>query len=1070
MLLTPDLAKVGPEGYIHGWVCVRPPCGGVGPGRVRAADLGVTKDGTVVHRPSGYAIGSVKRADDGHGFTASHAMSGDEVTRASRADAVAALSRKHNKIVKPESADRTDSDVHTDVMPSPHAMNADERGKYATIGHLTALNELSHTYTDEQIKALSDHIDELQEEADKEAKKDSRFDIAVDTGIIVAAIGLSFLTAGASLFALVPLLTNVIPALGGIFTKSVVHIHNHGAPKIVAATVAAAREKLGKVPNLKPALAAKADSSISSAVIAQVAHEIAKQLAAGGLDPDVAYRMALAMTSQAALALKAGKFPGDNDFITADGSPAEKAADSVMVRKVSWGDLHDAVWANEQRDARGRWTSADGGLVAGSTISDMMTASSYHQETHDNGVSSQASITHMEIRHSVMKAVAAANNQHQMYTEDEVKALADRINALEAEVHTDHGSETKFNFALSLGASVTAIALSFFTAGASLLALIPILAEKGPDIANVIAGFIHDRASHTENPFTPLKPGEKSESSSAEQVSAAFASILEKNGLPTAVAQRVAIAITNAAQAQLDAGKKPWDADFTPAGLAGQVSSLVTVEKSAETAALSSVHHPLGTHGLWGDKSAQLPSYIQNIAHAMIRSGHDESSAIALAIGAVKRWAAGRGKVTPEVRAAAGKALAEWEKLKAEHSKSKSLDPELVKVGPKGYEHGWVFVGIPSPGDKVSLGGKAGTVGAVTSTHARVKLSDGTTASIPHDGGPGKAKLVARAEEHAYQGRFASTKDSFIPDMAPAPDVKTLTSPGRVGGDGTPADPIDVQGDINRAILLMAQGKSVRLNQPDEISVLASKVNDYANKIKAKTGAWPKWDFSNITVKGTNLFTAQTKGIPRIKMPQLSGDAQPGTRAAEIAGGAGKFTDVGEEFRKQLAADGVKVTDRVVKVTHLRATQNQLTASTVSGIAEEAMRGDAKVLAMLKEPLWVTQDGYVLDGHHRWAAKMVMDAQDGILGNDTTQEVHQIGMDIGAVLPYANTFAKKIGIAPEDIGNAYLVKPTSKAAAAPDIIKVGPEGYIHGFICVLALLRKQITQSATLEHVGGGQS
>jgi hypothetical protein len=90
--------------------------------------------------------------------------------------------------------------------------------------------------------------------------------------------------------------------------------------------------------------------------------------------------------------------------------------------------------------------------------------------------------------------------------------------------------------------------------------------------------------------------------------------------------------------------------------------------KSAETAALSETHHPLGTHGLWGSKTEQLPAYIQNVAHALIRDGHDESSAIAIAVGTMKRWAAGGGKVTPEVRAAAIKALAEWERLKAEHA------------------------------------------------------------------------------------------------------------------------------------------------------------------------------------------------------------------------------------------------------------------------------------------------------------------------------------------------------------------------------------------------------------------
>lgn len=107
-------------------------------------------------------------------------------------------------------------------------------------------------------------------------------------------------------------------------------------------------------------------------------------------------------------------------------------------------------------------------------------------------------------------------------------------------------------------------------------------------------------------------------------------------------------------------------------------SDTTDITKSAQTSVLSTTHSPLGTHGLWGDKSAQLPAYIQNIAKALIRSGHGESSAIAMAVGAVKRWASGRGKVTPEVRAAAGKALAEWEKLKAEHSKSKSSNDQLM--------------------------------------------------------------------------------------------------------------------------------------------------------------------------------------------------------------------------------------------------------------------------------------------------------------------------------------------------------------------------------------------------------
>lgn len=89
---------------------------------------------------------------------------------------------------------------------------------------------------------------------------------------------------------------------------------------------------------------------------------------------------------------------------------------------------------------------------------------------------------------------------------------------------------------------------------------------------------------------------------------------------------------------------------------------------SADTARLASQHHKLGKPGgpgLFGDKSMQLPAYIQNVAQALVRNGKTKSQAIQIAIGTVKRWASGQGDVSPEVRAAAAKAVAEWEALKA---------------------------------------------------------------------------------------------------------------------------------------------------------------------------------------------------------------------------------------------------------------------------------------------------------------------------------------------------------------------------------------------------------------------
>lgn len=42
-----------------------------------------------------------------------------------------------------------------------------------------------------------------------------------------------------------------------------------------------------------------------------------------------------------------------------------------------------------------------------------------------------------------------------------------------------------------------------------------------------------------------------------------------------------------------------------------EVMAEYTGSKSEKTPALSTEHNPLGTHGLWGDKNAQLPAYLE---------------------------------------------------------------------------------------------------------------------------------------------------------------------------------------------------------------------------------------------------------------------------------------------------------------------------------------------------------------------------------------------------------------------------------------------------------------------------
>jgi hypothetical protein len=68
----------------------------------------------------------------------------------------------------------------------------------------------------------------------------------------------------------------------------------------------------------------------------------------------------------------------------------------------------------------------------------------------------------------------------------------------------------------------------------------------------------------------------------------------------------------------------------------------------------------------WVARGGGLPAYVQHIAHDLMeKRGKSESQAIQMAIGIVKRWARGGGNVDANTRAAAAKAVAEWEALKA---------------------------------------------------------------------------------------------------------------------------------------------------------------------------------------------------------------------------------------------------------------------------------------------------------------------------------------------------------------------------------------------------------------------
>ena len=85
----------------------------------------------------------------------------------------------------------------------------------------------------------------------------------------------------------------------------------------------------------------------------------------------------------------------------------------------------------------------------------------------------------------------------------------------------------------------------------------------------------------------------------------------------------------------------------------------------------------------WVEQRGGLPRYIRIVRNGLMREGHSESRATALAIAAIKRWARGGGGVSAKVQAAAKAALAQWEAMKNKKSDQilYELEVKLVAAG-----------------------------------------------------------------------------------------------------------------------------------------------------------------------------------------------------------------------------------------------------------------------------------------------------------------------------------------------------------------------------------------------------
>lgn len=256
-------------------------------------------------------------------------------------------------------------------------------------------------------------------------------------------------------------------------------------------------------------------------------------------------------------------------------------------------------------------------------------------------------------------------------------------------------------------------------------------------------------------------------------------------------------------------------------------------------------------------------------------------------------------------------------------------------------------------------------------------------------------------------GQYNSIKSKAIDSIMAARRKRAVGT-----GKGTLDDPINVGGNAQLAAKHLAEGKHIRMNKVHDVGTLLDELNKIVAEAKEKGDDAPNYDLCKVSVPKTNLFCAESKGIPRAKMPQLGGKPRDGSRADALPRNDKGEVNIEEHFRKELRARGIDIEPKKVKASFLKASQEELDGPKVAGMSRAMEQGKVP-----DAPIFVTRDGYIIDGHHRWASKVAIDAKDGSLG-DIEMPVEMLDMEIGEALDFANQFALDFGIMPKGLGAA----------------------------------------------------
>jgi hypothetical protein len=293
----------------------------------------------------------------------------------------------------------------------------------------------------------------------------------------------------------------------------------------------------------------------------------------------------------------------------------------------------------------------------------------------------------------------------------------------------------------------------------------------------------------------------------------------------------------------------------------------------------------------------------------------------------------------------------------------------------------------------------------------------GSPPSAPHGYGKRKKKLIKKRkdtntvyEQTQEVGRTQKTASGYdatrgrnvgsaIATMSP--DNPYDNDPMVFGGSGTEEDPYVVQ-DVYKALELLEGDHFIQLEQEREVSTLIAEMQNMAQEAVARGEDAPNYNLCRVSIPGTNVFCADHKGVLREHMPQLSGKPTEGSTADAYPKNDKGEVDLSDGFMANMQSLGYTITAEEWPASNLRATQSELSGSKVAGMSFAFEQGKIP-----RKAIYITRDGYVVDGHHRWAANLALDMRSA---EDITMPVYVIDAPIMEVLDRANQYAGEMGI------------------------------------------------------------